>query len=78
MLFRMTAGSPSKRWFRKTTRQFHARPGLLDSFHPYLEEQDEAHPLVVRVVLLGIFVVKIVGHTGMGNLPADLKAKKKD
>lgn len=45
--------------------------GFEESSH--LEEQDEAHPLVVGVVLLGRLVVKIILHTGMCHFDADLK-----
>lgn len=42
-------------------------------YETHLEEKHEAHPLVVGVVLLGILVAKIIGHTGMSHLSANLK-----
>lgn len=39
---------------------------------PYLEEQHEAHPLVIRVVLLGRFIVEVVRHSRMRHLHSNL------
>lgn len=42
---------------------------------PYLEEQNEADPLVVRVVLLSVLRAEVVGHARMGNFSTDLVKK---
>ena len=38
----------------------------------YLEEQDEADPLIVRVVFPCLDISEVVGHSWMGHLRADL------
>lgn len=42
----------------------------------YLEEQDEANPLIVGVVFLGRFIVKVVAYTGMRHFYSDLEINK--
>lgn len=40
-----------------------------------LEEQNEADPLIVGVVLLGVFVSKVIAHSWMGDFYADLTSE---
>lgn len=44
--------------------------------HHGLEKEDEAHPLVVRVVLLGVLVAEVVGDAGVCHLLADLALER--
>lgn len=39
----------------------------------YLEEQNEADPLIVRVVFPRVDIPEVVGHSWMGDLHADLR-----
>lgn len=41
----------------------------------YLEEENEADPLVVGVVFFGVLVVEIVGYSRMGHVLTGFKLK---
>lgn len=48
-------------------------PPILNATLLYLEEENEAHPLIVSVVFFRGFIVKVVAHSGMRHLYSDLE-----